>query len=288
VESLGINGFAWYDEEEEIGGIWVSGVRAGSAASNAGVEPGDILLSLAGRDVVTAADNATKRGYCDVLRTQGDTKPMDISVYRPGTGEMLEGEINNAVRPLEVVGNVNADDGDPDSDGSTSTSVPAGYRSVTDSTGRLSTVAPNSWEEIQRGASETDYRPASRITLSPDDRNFLEGNSTAPGALVYFFGGVPKAELLSIRNFLIDDFGFAEACVDNGGTNKPERATAKSGDDYYWVEKYYRDCGTSGIDGYITAMYYPEADAMAAMVGTSNNDKQFDTLTKILFGIDVS
>jgi hypothetical protein len=27
---------------------------------------------------------------------------------------------------------------------------------------------------------------------------------------------------------------------------------------------------------------------MAAMVGTSNNDKQFDTLTKILFGIDVS
>ena len=288
VESLGINGFAWYDAEEEIGGIWVSGVRAGSAASNVGVEPGDILLSLAGRDVVTAADNATKRGYCDVLRTQGDTNAMDISVYRPGTGELLEGEINNAVKPLEVIGNVNADDGDPDNDGNTSTSVPAGYRSVTDSTGRLTTVAPNSWEEIQRGASETDYGPASRITLSPDDHNFLEGNSTAPGALVYFFGGIPKAELLNVRNFLIDDFGFAKACADNGGTNRPERATAKSGDVYYWVEKYYRDCGASGIDGYVTSMYYPEADAMAAMVGTSNNDKQFDTLTKILFGIDVS
>jgi len=288
VESLGINGFAWFDEVEEIGGIWVSGTRAGSAASNVGVEPGDILLSLAGRDVVTAADNATKRGYCDVLRTQGDTNPMDISVYRPNTGELLEGEINNDVRPLEVVGNVSADDGDPNGDGTTSTSVPAGFRRVTDSTGRLTTVAPNSWEEIQRGASETDYGPASRITLSPDDQNFLEGSSTAPGALVYFFGGVPKAKLLDVRNFLIDDFGFAKACDDDGGTNKAERATAKSGDVYYWVEKYYRDCGSSGIDGYITAMYYPEEDAMAAMVGTSNNDKQFETLTKILFAIDIS
>ena len=286
VESLGINGFAWYDEEEALGGIWVSGIRAGSAASNVGMEPGDILLSLAGRDVVTAADDATKRGYCDVLRTQGDTEAMEITVYRPDTGELLEGEINNAAKPLEVVGTATA--GGDDENGSTSTSVPAGYRRVTDSTGRLATVAPNSWEEIQRGATETDYGPASRITLSPDDGNFLEGNGGAPGALVYFFGGVPKARLLDVRNFLIDDFGFADACVDDGGTNKPTRAVAKSGDVYYWVEKYYSNCGTSGIDGYITAMYYPDQDAMAAMVGTSNNGKQYDVLMKILFGIDIS
>lgn len=288
VESLGINGFAWYDEEEAIGGVWVSGIRAGSAASNVGVEPGDILLSLAGRDVVTAADDATKRGYCDVLRTQGDTEAMEITVYRPDTGELLEGEINNAAKPLEVVGTATAGEDDADESGGTATSVPAGYRRVVDSTGRLATVAPNSWEEIQRGSTETDYGPASRITLSPDDNNFLEGDASAPGALVYFFGGVPKARLLDVRNFLIDDFGFAEACVDDGGTNKPQRAVAKSGDVYYWVEKYYVDCGTSGIDGYVTAMYYPDQDAMAAMVGTSNNDKQYDVLMKILFGIDVS
>ncbi len=288
VESLGINGFAWYDDDEEIGGIWVSGIRAGSAASNVGMEPGDILLSLAGRDVVTAADNATKRGYCDVLRTQGDTTAMEIGVYRPDTGELLEGEINNDAKPLEVVGTVTADDDNATDDGDTSTSVPAGYRRVSDSTGRLATVAPNSWEEIQRGATETDYGPASRITLSPDDHNFLEGDGDAPGALVYFFGGVPKARLMDVRNFLIDDFGFADACVDDGGTNKAQRAVAKSGDVYYWVEKYYRNCGTSGIDGYITAMYYPDQDAMAAMVGTSNNDKQYDVLMKILYGIDIS
>lgn len=286
VESLGINGFAWYESDDEIGGIWVSGIRAGSAASSVGVEPGDILLSLAGRDVVTAADNATKRGYCDVLRTQGDTKAMEISVYRPETGEILEGEVNNPEQPLKVVGSVNA--GDDEGDDGTATGVPAGYRRVADSTGRLATVAPNSWEAIQRGATETDYGPVSRITLTPDDDNFLEGDASAPGALVYFFAGVPKAQLLEVRNFLIEDFGFAEACVDDGGTNKPQRGEAKSGDVYYWVEKYYRNCGTSGIDGYVTAMYFPEQDAMAALVGTSNNDKQYDVLMKILFGITVS
>ena len=293
VESLGINGFAWYDEEEQVGGIWVSGIRAGSAASNVGVEPGDILLSLAGRDVVTAADNATKRGYCDVLHTQGDTKAMEISVYRPETGEFLEGEVNNPDKPLVVTGTTSTDDGtaEGDDDGTTSGTsvpVPTGYRRVTDSTGRLSTVAPNSWEEIQKGATETDYGPASQLTLTPEDSNFLEGDNTAPGALVYFFGGVPKDKLLDVRDFLIKDFGFAEACKDDGGTNKPTRATAKSGDVYYWVEKYFRNCGDSGISGYVTAMYYPEQDAMAALVGTSNNDKQYDTLTKILFGIDIS
>lgn len=293
VESLGINGFAWYDDEEQVGGIWVSGIRAGSAASAVGVEPGDILLSLAGRDVVTAADDATKRGYCDVLHTQGDTKAMEISVYRPDTGELLEGEINNPDKPLVVTGTSVADDGETDTDGGDTTTgttvpVPNGYRRVSDSTGRLSTVAPNSWEEIQKGATETDYGPASQVTLTPDDRNFLEGENTAPGALVYFFAGVPKDKLLDVRNFLVKDFGFAGACVGDGGTNKPKRATAKSGDVYYWVEKYYRDCGDSGISGYITAMYYPEQDAVAALVGTSNNDKQYDSLMKILFGIDIS
>ena len=288
VESLGINGFAWYDDADEIGGIWVSGIRAGSAASNVGVEPGDILLSLAGRDVVTAEDNATKRGYCDVLRTQGDTKAMEIAVYRPDTGELLEGEINNPAKPLEVVGTVTADDGDTDTDGGTSTAVPAGFRRVTDSTGRMTTVAPNSWEEIQKGATQTDYGPASSITLTPDDNNFLEGNLSAPGAIVYFFSGLPKSSLLEVRNFLIDEFGFAQACVDDGGTNKPTRTTSKSGDVYYWVEKYYRNCGTSGIDGYVTTMYYPDQDAMAALVGASNNDKQYDTVIKILRGIDIS
>lgn len=100
--------------------------------------------------------------------------------------------------------------------------------------------------------------------------------------------GGPKDRPLDVRNFLIKDFGFGQACVDDGGTSKPERATADSGDVHYWVEKYCRNCGTSGIDGYISTMYYPDQDAMAAMVGTSSNDKQYDTLMKILYGIDIS
>ena len=289
VESLGINGFAWYDDEDDVGGIWVSSVRAGSAASNVGVEGGDILLSLAGRDVVTAADNATKRGYCDVLRTQGDSSAMEISVYRPDTGEILEGEINNSAKPLKVTGTTGSDDGsDGNDDGNSQTSAPDGYRLVTDSTGRLTTIVPDGWEEIKKGATHTDYGHASRVVLTVDDANFLEGDNTAAGAIIYFFEGVPKDQLVSVRNFLIKDFGFAEACTDNGGESKPTEATSDAGETYFWVEKYYRDCGDSGINGYITTMYFPAHDAMAAMVATSNNDKQYDVITNILYAIDIS
>lgn len=67
-----------------------------------------------------------------------------------------------------------------------------------------------------------------------------------------------------IREIFLD---IGAVCEDDGGTNKAKRASAKSGDVCYWVEKHYRDCGPSGIDCYITAMYHPEEDATAAMAG---------------------
>ena len=83
--------------------------------------------------------------------------------------------------------------------------------------GAASAIDPLGRGRTERWLADLNWR---RITLSPDDGNFLEGDGDAPGALVYFFGGVPKARLMDVRNFLIDDFGFADACVDDGGTNK--------------------------------------------------------------------
>lgn len=288
VESLGINGFAWYDVQDEVGGIWVSGVRAGSAASNVGVKAGDILLSLAGRDVVTAKDNATKRGYCDVLRTQGDTKAMEISVYRPDTGEFLTGEINNAAKPLTVTGTNASGDDQTATDDNTQTSVPTGYRRVTDSTGHLATVVPEGWEEIKQGATETEFGKASSVILTPDNPNFLDGNGSAPGIVILYFEGLPRSGLLELRNYLVREFTFADSCVEDGGTNKETKTTAKSGDEYVWVEKYYRNCTPSGISAYVTTMYYPEHDVMVGYIATSNNDKQDDIVTTVLRSIDIS
>lgn len=102
-DSIGINGEALWNEAEAIGGLWVSGVRAGSPAANAGVQAGDIVLQLQGRDVVNQTDSATKKGYCDVLRTNGSEKPMSISVYRTSSGETLVGEVNNPQKLLVAV-----------------------------------------------------------------------------------------------------------------------------------------------------------------------------------------
>ena len=42
-ESLGINGWAVYDEEAGIAGVWVAGVSPGARPAQADVLPGDII-----------------------------------------------------------------------------------------------------------------------------------------------------------------------------------------------------------------------------------------------------
>ncbi|MEK9664087.1 MAG: S1C family serine protease [Candidatus Nanopelagicales bacterium] len=289
VESLGLNGFAWYNPETDVGGIWVSGVRAGSAASNVGMEPGDILLSLAGREVVNASDNATKRGYCDVLRTQGDTSAMEITVYRGATGEFLEGEINNAAKPLTVTGTTAPDT--PDDNGGTDdngqASVPSGYRLVNDASGRLTTVAPTGWGETKTNI-DTDWGKASVLEITTDSGNFLTGNWEAPGVMILMFKGGSKGELLTIRNVLATSVGFPDRCIDQGGEKAPKLDTSMSGDQYYDVYKYYTHCtATKDTSGYLNVRYYPDQDVSVVLLAVDNNDKQYDIVDNIYRYIDV-
>lgn len=90
VDSIGINGQA-YLFDDGSSGIWVAGVTAGSPAGATGVKPGDFVLEVAGQ---TMADDGTMSGYCDVLRTQGAERAVEIKVLRIDTGELLVGELN--------------------------------------------------------------------------------------------------------------------------------------------------------------------------------------------------
>jgi serine protease Do len=89
-ESLGINGWAVYDEAAGISGIWVAGVAAGSPAAGAELLPGDIVTSMNGLPVGT---DGTFADYCDVIRTAGDN-PIAVEVLRYDTSEVLLVEIN--------------------------------------------------------------------------------------------------------------------------------------------------------------------------------------------------
>ncbi len=108
--SIGVNGQALV-LDEDVSGVFAQSVETGSAADLAGLEAGDFLLSLEGIPLATDATMAT---YCDVLRSNGADAPMRLSVFRPSTGELLEGTLNQVGEELEVVGGsgVAADDGD--------------------------------------------------------------------------------------------------------------------------------------------------------------------------------
>jgi S1-C subfamily serine protease len=97
VTSIGLNGRAI--RGEDISGIWVSSVESGSPLSNAGIKPGDFLTRLEGLEL---AMNGSMSDYCQILRSRNASDVMSIQVYRPGTGELLEGEVNG--KPIEPVG----------------------------------------------------------------------------------------------------------------------------------------------------------------------------------------
>ena len=97
-ESLGINGWAVYDETLGIAGIWVAGVAPGSPAAQAEIVPGDIVTSMNGLPVGT---DGTFKDYCDVIRTAGEGAPISVEVLRFDTSEVLKGEINGD-QPIEL------------------------------------------------------------------------------------------------------------------------------------------------------------------------------------------
>lgn len=111
VESIGVNGEAIV-VTDEIAGVWVAGVDAGSPAADAGVLPGDIILSLNGVQMTPG----TLEGYCDVLRTSKTDEAIAVEIVRFDTSEVWQGELNGT--PLEFAYSI--DDGSGGGGGSES------------------------------------------------------------------------------------------------------------------------------------------------------------------------
>lgn len=76
---------AWYFDLAVEEGLFVYGVSDNSPASEAGIEAGDVLITMKGINVYTMA------GICDILRTNPEGNPVAVQVMR-GT-KVLEGEI---------------------------------------------------------------------------------------------------------------------------------------------------------------------------------------------------
>jgi serine protease Do len=188
VDSLGINGEARLFDGG-LSGIAIRSVKSGSPADIAGVEPGDILISL---ESLPMATDGTMSDYCDVLRTQGDDAPMDIEIYRPSLDLVLTGQVNGDPIVIPLItqtviessgggdnGGNGGDGGSVIIDGSAGAS-PYTYTTVTDDQGLITVSIPTSWAEVD-GSPNPDFGPS--IWAAPN----IEGWRTTwgvPGIIV--------------------------------------------------------------------------------------------------------
>jgi serine protease Do len=206
-ESLGINGWAVYDEELGVAGIWVAGITPGSPAADSGLMPGDIVTSMNGLPVGT---DGTFKDYCDVIRTAGEGAPIAVDVLRWDTSEVLRGEINGD-EPIttsfsfadEVGDDVGSEDGD---------AAPAEYtyESLTDDLGRITVDVPATWADHDTAPATLDDGSEVPYIAAATRLDGFRNGWDEPGLL---FAAMPANT--DVDGLLVE-YGFADDCTDGG------------------------------------------------------------------------
>jgi serine protease Do len=206
-ESLGINGWAVYDESVGISGVWVAGVTAGSAAAAAKILPGDIVTTMNGLPIGT---DGTFKDYCDVIRTAG-SNAISVDVLRYDTSQVLRGEINGS-QPIEPAFSFADEIQDEVNVDATGPATYSAYQSLTDDTGSIIVDVPVEWIDIDPtpivndDGSETPY-----IAAATDIGGFIE-NFVTSGMVFVKLG--PTDDIPATLNEY--GGGFAESCTDLG------------------------------------------------------------------------
>jgi serine protease Do len=199
-ESLGINGWAVYDDAAALSGIWVAGVTAGSPAAEAKILPGDIITAMNG---LPMGIDGTFKDYCDVIRTAGDN-PIAVDVLRYDTFEVLRGEINGG-QPIELAFSF-ADEIEDEVAVETSGAY-TGYQSIVDDTGSIVIEVPSEWSDIDPAPAIDDIPYILAATNQDGWRNTFD----VPGVLFVKLG--PTND---IPGTLLEYGDFTGTCTDLG------------------------------------------------------------------------
>jgi serine protease Do len=183
VTSIGVNGFA-ISGDDGLTGIWVSSVKSGSPADNAGVQGGDIITSIEG--LILATDGSME-DYCAILRSHTPDDTYAVEVLRFDTGEVLSGQLNGT--PLEVdfsfADEIESQVGD--GFGDEAAVLYNDYIEVQDDTGFLTMDIPVEWSADVDGRSLVDDNGdylASSIEASSNLEDFW-GTYSTPGVAFY-------------------------------------------------------------------------------------------------------
>lgn len=245
-ESLGINGSAVVDQDAGISGVWVSGVAPGSPVDKAGVLPGDIVTALNG---LPLASDGTMKDYCDVLRTSGTDKPIQIEVLRYDTQEVLRGELNTDT-PIEQVFSFAEEVGDVNT--STATGY-SGYQTLVDDTGAITVDVPVEWSDTDTAPFTMDDGTQAPFISASTDLATFNGSWDVPG--LFYAALPPQPDIASTIALVAPQDG--QCTTDNGVSDYDD--SVFTGQYQYWS-----GCGANGAE-YVVLVANP-ADASYTVV----------------------
>jgi S1-C subfamily serine protease len=234
LDTIGINGTAVTSDDGSVSGIWVSSVQSGSPADKAGIAPGDLIMTMENLDLAT---DSTMSDYCDILRSHEAGDTLSVVVYRPGTGEILEGQLNG--RELAVTSTI-------DTTGSQS-----GGEETTGSTSEVNTNASASGEIYYDETFENDISQTWEYFLTSGNDSALS-QTLEDGHLV-----VEISQQDTYSYFMFKDWTFTNPRLDvqaiNRGVNTNFVGLVCRYGDQGWYEV---DVLSSGV----YYMYYVDTD----------------------------
>lgn len=262
IDSIGVNGIAFKDEEASVSGVWVTSVQTGSTAFDVGVRAGDVITRLNG---LTIGTGGTMADYCDVLRsTQADAQ-IRIQIYRPATDQLLEG-ILNGDRLEETFSFAGS--------GGASGLADYEYGLITDNSGRIVVEVPTAWTDID-GGSYIDERGNQifDVIVAEDVDAFIE---TFDVSGVRISASYDLARSTNERDILEIYFReFSTLCTFAG--------TEEYRDAFYSGEfDAYTDCGGTDASFYVVAVV-PRSRAFVIWIeGVIRSDADLLALDRIL------
>lgn len=174
IDSIGVNGVAVVSDDGSLSGIWVSSVKSGSPADQAGIQSGDVITNMEGLYLAT---DGTMSDYCDILRTHNPGDTLSIEVLRWMDQEYLSGQLNGEPLSTEfsfaedLGGEVASGGGEGD------TGSYAEFMTVYDDTGAIGLQVPTAWSDVDGSLWDSDWGDihfvAARVRAAPDLDNFL-------------------------------------------------------------------------------------------------------------------
>lgn len=269
VDSIGINGEAFVTDDE-VSGIWIASVASGSPADNAGIKPGDILLTMEG---ISLATEGTMTEYCNILRSHDPDDVLAVQVLRLSTKEMLEGQING--RPLAVslsLAQEIEEKGDEPGRAAAGGATYDEYVTITDDSGALRVEVPAAWDDVDGGPWVSNGEEIGLRLMASSDLKALTGGWDTPGL---FFGVSASLAQSMTTESLLDDIDYNNACTYEGRSELP--AGFYTGHYDIWSK-----CGSANSTAAIVALA-PESQAYLVLLEVyAVSEADLDALDRIL------